>query len=196
MYATLLTLPLQVLAERLMPIEFTGQTVLHLDDGRPTACGLRFIGVQTPQNGNNPDEIVWVPDGSFMIERRGYGLVKAVATNISVKDMLERKQPKGQPFKSFWFKVEGQKATTPLRPETKGDNENSMLYVTDLESVTNIFVGVIQGKQLQFALKFEDGNDIAFYGKVNVNPQDEQQLMSCITELSDLITEDSKPRRK
>ena len=195
-FITFITLAIPSFAERLMPIEFVGQPVLHLTDGRPSACGIRFLGVQSPADENNPNETIWVPDGSFMIYRKGYGLVKAVAIQSDVKSLLEHKVPVGQSFKSFWFKVEGQKATVPLTPITKGDNENSKLYVTDLTSVVEIYSSIIEGKILQFALKFDNGNDIAFYGKVRLKPDEKQQILSCMNELSNLIQEDVKVESK
>ncbi|PPC94840.1 MAG: hypothetical protein CTY33_02840 [Methylotenera sp.] len=179
-------------AEVMMQANFIGQPVMLMTDGRPNSCGIRIIGYQTPSSNNNPEEELWVPDGSFMIQRSGYGLVKALGYKIKLKDMLNNGEAIGKPIKSFWFKAEGEKATVPVLPIQPGENPLSLLYATDGESITALIDAVFSQKVIQFALKFDSGTDIAFYGKVSLTNDEITQSLACMKELYSLMESDVK----
>ena len=189
----LLTFAQYSYAERLMPMEFIGQPLMLLDEGNLQSCGIRIVGVQFPVDTNNPNELLWSADGSFMVNRNGYGLVKATASQITLNDITIQKASTNKTLKSFWFKAEGVKATTPLTKVIQGEQKYSLLYSTNAESVLGLYRSVLNDKSIQFALKFEKGaQDVAFYGTVNIQKEELQQVISCMNELAALVTKDTK----
>ena len=172
-------------AERLMPMEFIGQPLMLLEKGNPQSCGIRIVGIQTPLNFNNPNEVLFAPDGSFMFDKKGYGLVKALAYQITVKDVTSDKAAKDIPFKSFWFKADNFKATTPIIKPYKGEQKYSLLYATEADSVIGLYNAVLNNEVIKFALKFENASqDVAYYGKVSIKKDELQQVVSCMDELT------------
>lgn len=197
MFLLLLSMSQFSYAERLMPMEFIGQPLMLLDGGNPQSCGIRVVGIQPPLDINNPNEVLLAPDGSFMLDRKGYGLVKALAYKTTVKDVSSQKAPEDMPFKGFWFKAANVKATTPLLKTIQGEQKHSLIYATDADSIVGLYGAVLENQPIQFALKFENGaEDVAFYGKVIIREDEIQQVMSCMSELSNLVNKDIESETK
>lgn len=180
-------------AERLLAASFHGQPVMLLKDGAVRSCGIRFVGIQTPANTSNPKESLWFPDASFMLDRRGYGMVKTILNQTTVGDInIGNRQQTPQPFKTFWMKAPIADATKPLKGEViNGETQGSKLYVTAPISVMELYAAVSKHKPIQLGIKFDDdANDFALYGEVTLSEQDFNQVASCMSELMGLIQKD------
>ena len=120
-----------------------------------------------------------------MFDKKGYGLVKALAYQTTVKDVTSDKAAKDIPFKSFWFKADNFKATTPIMKTVKGEQKYSLMYATEADSVLGLYNAVLSNEVIKFALKFENGTeDVAYYGKVTIKKDELQQVVSCMDELT------------
>lgn len=182
------------LAERVLSVDFTGQPLMNLNKGVIQACGIRYIGVEAPANPSNLTETVWVSDASFMLDRSGVGIVKAVINKSTVGDIAKGAEGGkiiAQEFKTFWMKPKEKAATHPLRGEAvDGENKPSKIYITDMDSITNLYDDVLQERPIMLGLQFEDGNDFAFSGVVRLKNAEINQVTSCMGELLSLIEKD------
>lgn len=186
-------------AERLLAASFYGQPVMLLNGGAVQSCGIRFVGVETPANPTNPKESIWFPDTSFMLDRRGYGMVKAILNKSTVGDInIGNKKQTNQPFKTFWIKAPNADATKPVKGEAiDGETQGSKLYVTAPISVMELYAAVSKHKPIQLGIKFDDdANDFALYGEVTLSEQDFNQVASCMSELMGLIQKDVEKSAK
>jgi hypothetical protein len=172
----------------MLPIEFKGQPTVLLKDGSITSCGIRFFGVESPINGGSIDEPLYVSDASFMVDKRNIGMVKALIYKTSPDQMEKNVVPQSIQFNSFWIKANGAQATVPLDGKVlDGDDKNSKLYITDIEPIFKLFLGVLSKDPINIGFKFKDNNDFAFYGKVQISEADSTQISSCIHELGEGI---------
>jgi hypothetical protein len=178
-------------AERLFPATFIGQPVMHLKDGSVQACGVRFMGFDAPLNASNSKESVWVSDASFMLDRGGYGLVKAILKKATVGDVLNKRTPVLQAFNSFWIKAPGAASTQPVNGKVgDGENKGSKIYVTDIVSVMALHEAILDHKSIQLGIKSKDSNDFALYGEVKLSEKEFEQVGSCMDELIGLMQKD------
>ncbi len=186
-----LLLPGSCFAERLLSASFIGQPVLLLNEGNIQSCGIRFVGFEQPINPSNPNESLWFPDASFMLDRQGFGRVKAVLTKSTVGAVNTGKKPNVQSFKTFWIKVPGSEATKPVNGKAiDGESAGSKLYITDAIGVMKIYEATSEHKPIQLGFKFEDSNDFAFYGEVTLGEKEFEQVSPCMGELINLIQKD------
>lgn len=128
------TLPVTCFVERLMPVDFIGQPLMNLRDGVIQYCGVRFVGYETPANLSNPKENLWFTDASFMFDRSGVGMVKAILSKITVDGVYKNLKPDIQTYKTFWIKVAGIDATKPIKGNAEdGETKGSKIYALQME---------------------------------------------------------------
>lgn len=182
-------------AERLLPITFKGQPTLFLKNGNLHSCGVRFLGVEDMPESADIGQSVWVPDASFNIDKDGFGFVKAIINKATIGDVIKSKAPVAQTFKSFWIKAPNTKSTMPIKGGIyNGDNKNSKLYVTDFESVWGLYRAVLEGKPIQIGFSFNE-DEFAFYGLVNLNEKELNEITACLTEISGQLRKDAEPNK-
>jgi hypothetical protein len=181
-----LLVSIEAVAERLMPSTYYGQPLMNLNEGEIQSCGVRFIGIQTPVNSANIKESIWFPDSSFMLDRTGYGMVKAILSRTSVGDVVKNtSKQSGLPYKSFWLKASGADATKPIKGEAlNGDGLNSKIYATSTEEVANLYRAFVNKEPIQIGFKFPDSsNDFALFGTIEMDDKGLGQVKSCMEEL-------------
>lgn len=178
-------------AERLMPIDFTGQVQMSVKDLNTHGCGIRFVGVQTPMDLNNKAERIWLVDASFMIYENGMGLVKALIAETKISE-INKKKNNYQVFNTFWLKADNHPITSPIKGRAvDGETKGSKIYATDIDSIINLYLAVLSGEQLKLAYKFKDqSKDVIFYGKVSLKDDEINQITVCMSELSSLVIKD------
>jgi hypothetical protein len=182
-------------AERVFLVNFVGQPLMSLKNDHVQTCGVRFMAVNAPDNPSSMNEVVWVPDASFNLDRSGFGMVKAVLNKTTVGDVAKDKVGKiaGQEFKTFWMKASGKPATHPIKGEAvDGENKPSKIYATYANSVLNLYEDITQKRPIILGINFGDANDFAFSGVVSLKEKELEQLDSCMNELLSLIIEDSE----
>ncbi len=181
-------------AERVLLVDFLGQPVMNLSKGDVQACGVRFIAADIPENPSSNSEIVWISDASFMLDRSGYGMVKAVISKSTVGDIASGGKVVDQEFKTFWMKANGKSATHPIAGEAiDGENKPSKLYLTSATSIMNLYGEVVNKKPIMLGLQFYDSNDFAFSGVVSISDEELNQVTSCMDELLNLMEKDIRP---
>lgn len=178
-------------AERLLSATFTGQPTLLLKDGNIQSCGVRFVGFEAPINPSNPKESIWFSDASFMLDRGGFGMVKAILKKSTIGAINTGGKQTVQTFKTFWIKAPNADATQPINGKViDGENEGSKLYIADAIGVMNLYKAISEHKPIQLGFKFVDSNDFAFYGEVALSEKEFEQVRSCMDELIGLMQKD------
>lgn len=181
-------------AERIIPLSndsFVGQPVFHLTEGKYSSCGIRIIGLTSPAT-NNPKELVWVADASFMITNNGIGLTKALLFHPKSSDVLavNTNLPIVE-FDSFWLKGEGSSATTPLDGKiSKGENKGSKIYAISSDSFLGLMNSLGKDSEILIGYKFKNGGeDFALRGKITLSKPELVQFSSCMKEMLASIQE-------
>lgn len=184
--------PITCFAERLLPVDFIGQPFMNLREGVIQSCGVRFVGYQTPANLSNPKENLWFSDASFMFDRSGAGMVKAILSKITVDGVYKNKKPDIQTYKTFWIKVAGTDATKPIKGNAiVGETKGSKIYATDGIGVMKIYTAFVSNEPIQIGYKFnDDSNDFALYGKISLSDDEFKQINSCMNELLEKMQHD------
>lgn len=180
-------------AEQLIAADFVGQPSILLKEGVLQSCGIRFVGFENTFNPDNPKESIRMSDASFMLDRKGYGLVKATLSMNTVGGVQTHKKQVTQPFRTFWIKAPNADATKLVKGQAvvNGDSINSKLYITDALSVMALHSAVAEQKPIQIGIKFDDDTkDFAFFGKVTMTDSEAEQVSSCMNELIGLIEKD------
>ena len=193
------------MAERMLKTDgFIGQPMLFLKEGNVDACGIRFMGVQTPVDVNNPKEKLWVVDASFMLNRAGYGAVKATLNSSTVGSMMKSSNTAGDlsvvSFETFWIKAAGAEASQSIATGKKtldGENKGSRMYPTEAMPVIKLYEAAISGEPILIGYKFKKGSDdFAFSAKVTLTEEESNQTQSCINELLNHMMTDTKQDKK
>lgn len=172
-------------AEVLRPMDFEGQPVILVTDGKISLCGIRFFGVESPVGSDNKNAKIWASDASVSITSGRAGLVKATALQSTIEKIEKKVDPSVQEISTFWIKTSGSDASYPLDGVTlNGDELGSKMYPTDGRPVVAIIKSIFEGNPVQLGFRFADSTrDFAFYGKVSLTLQDANQVRSCIGEL-------------
>ena len=181
-------------AERLLPIDFIGQVQMSVKDSNTNGCGIRMVGIQTPSDLNDKSAPIWIADASFMIYRSNIGMVKALISESKLGEMNKNnKRVNNKAFSTFWIKADQHAATSPIKGKAvNGETEGSKIYVTDPDSVINLYLAVLSGENLKLAYKFkDDSKDMILYGKVSLKEDEVHQLGGCMNELAKLMEKDT-----
>lgn len=187
-------LPATCLAERLMPINFSGQPLMNLKEGAVDSCGVRFVGFTSPANPSNKEEQLWVSDASFMLVRGGVGIVKAVLSKTTVGNVNENKlETISQSFKTFWIKVDGEDSTKPINGDAlDGETKGSKLYATKAVGLMRIYNAFVNKEPVQIGYKFNnDLSDLAFFGNISISGDEFNQINLCMNELLEKMHQDA-----
>ena len=183
-------------AERLLPIDFIGQPQMMLKESNTNACGIRIVGIQSPADISNKSEPIFIADASFMIYRNNIGIVKALISESTVGAFLKQsKNVNPKIFNTFWMKADSHPATAPIQGQAvNGETAGSKIYVTDTDSVINLYSAAMSGETIKLAYKFkDDSKSIILYGKVALSEDDSKQVQSCMNELANMIAKDTLP---
>jgi len=181
------------LAEKLTPVDFIGQPFMNLREGVVQSCGVRFVGYETPLNLSNPKENLWFSDSSFMLDRSGVGMVKAILSKNTIGGVTKNQKPDIQTFKTFWIKVAGADATKPIKGNAiEGETKGSKIYATDVIGIMKIYTAFVSNEPIQIGYKFDDDlNDFALFGKISLSDDEFKQVNSCMNELIEKIQHDA-----
>jgi hypothetical protein len=183
-------------AERLLPVDFIGQPQMLLKDSNVNACGIRFVGLQSPADASDNAAPIWIADASFMLYRNNIGLVKALISESTVGELYKKNKKETQKtFNTFWMKADNNPATTPIKGRAvDGESAGSKIYATETDSVISLYSAVMSGEQIKLAYKFKDETkSMILYGKVSLSEDDFKQIKGCIDELATLIAKDTLP---
>ena len=166
----------------ILPIEFEGQPQILFKDLNTDACGVRFLGAQSPEIFDKSAK-VFIPDASFMIYRQGVGMVKAVLLETTMGGMI--KESKIMTFKTFWMKANNHPQTAPTSGmAVDGENKGSKIYISSLDSVLSVLVGLMSGEKIKLGYVFEDeAKNLIVSGKVTLSDSERQEVMNCLEEL-------------
>lgn len=180
-------------AERLIPVSFIGQPFINLRDGVVQSCGVRFVGYETPVNPSNSKEFLWFSDASFMLDRSGAGMVKAILSKNTVDGVAKNNKPVVQTFKTFWIKVAGADATKPIKGNAiDGETKGSKIYATDGIGIMKIYTAFVNNEPINIGYKFvDDSSDFALFGEIALSDKEFIQTKSCMDELIGKIQDDS-----
>lgn len=183
-------------AERVLPIDFIGQVQMSVKDSNTNGCGIRMVGIQTPTDLDDKSAPIWIADASFMIYRNNIGMVKALISKSKLSEMNSKKA-NDIAFTTFWIKADNHAATSPIKGKAvNGETEGSKIYVTDPDTVINLYLAVLSGEHLKLAYKFKDeSKDKILYGKVSLKDDEVRQLQGCMNELATLMSKDTLPEK-
>jgi hypothetical protein len=183
-------------AERLLPVDFIGQPQMLLKDSNVNACGIRFMGIQSPSDSSDNSAPIWIADASFMLYRNNMGLVKALISESTVGAISKNSKKVSQKtFNTFWIKADNNPATSPVKGNAiDGEDAGSRIYITETDPLISLYLAIMSGEQIKLAYKFKDeSKNMILYGKVSLNEDDFKQVKGCMGELAKLIAKDTLP---
>lgn len=178
----ILLTPSALMAQNVIPTNMEGQPLMYMKDGAVNGCGLRIIG----GNPSQTSAIVNMFDVSINVYRSEGAMVKIVSYSTTVAELQTNKPPKTIKVKSGWLKTPGEKATDPgVNPAVSGDDPNSILYRTSIDSAISIFTAYARQQPISVGIfRAADTSERVYYGRINMSSQEMEQHRSCIQELS------------
>ena len=184
-------------AERLLPVDFIGQPQMLLKDSNVNACGIRFMGIQSPSDSSDSSAPIWIADASFMLYSNNMGLVKALISESTVSALSKNnKKVNKKTFNTFWMKADNSPATNPVKGNAvDGEDAGSKIYITDIDPLISLYLAAMSGEHIKLAYKFKDeSKNMILYGKVSLSEDDFKQIKGCMDELASLIAKDTLPK--
>lgn len=168
----------------LVPMSFTGQPQLSMERGKPTACGIRVVGIEQPKN--EPQNKIWIFDGSFMLRQTGYGSLKGYLTHPTESQALDGQVTPPATLRSFWFRASGSDATQPMngRVVESAGTVGAKLYASALLPTLRVHEAIMRGESIQIGVGLaQEDFDRIFFGEVMLSDEDKRQLWKCIDDM-------------
>lgn len=176
MYAT------TIHAQNVVEVEFQGQPLMYMKDGKLDGCGVRLVGINASPS---PTAIWQIIDISFNIMAPGMATVKLSTHNTTMAAMKSGAKPSYLYVERGWIKAENKNATTPLPGSTfiRGEDKNSVLYVTSVESIFELFNAEQDRQQIYVGIRRRgDTFESIYSGRLALSPQESGEVGKCLKE--------------
>lgn len=168
-------------AQNMLAAEMTGQPLQYMRDGEISGCGLRIIAGR-PLGGGRFE----ISEISVNFYATGATLLKAIAYDTTPINASAGALPATVKVTDAWIKAEGSKAATPIGKSVTGDDKNTLMFATDMDSALAVLAAQNQGKTVQLSVRRTgSSHDSILFGKVTLEPSERQQLAQCLKALGD-----------
>lgn len=176
--AMLLTLGLPAHAQNVIQVQIEGQPLVYVSAGKVTGCGVRMYGGTET---GVPGKLKWF-DVSANFNITGPSLVKALAYDVSLKEVASGKGMKNAPVKGAWLKVDGADGTSPIGGRiVSAEDKGGIIYAADDELVAQVIGTVLAGQTVMIGVRRSDENRERIYAGVPLlTDSDKARLMQCM----------------
>jgi len=174
----LLAIALPLRAQNVLQVRIEGQPLVYVKAGKVTGCGVRMYGGSET---GMPGMMKWF-DVSANFNVSGPSLVKALAYDISLKDVASGKSMKNAPVKAAWLKADGADGTSPVGGRVvPSDDKGGILYAADDELVAQILIASLKGRTVMVGIRRSDENRERIYAGVpELSDDDKTRLAQCM----------------
>jgi hypothetical protein len=157
----------------------TGQPLIYTHSGKPSGCGVRIVGIEDPLPGQREFR-------SFDVSVNIYAGSIAVGKAIGVIFEGPNPDPRSarrQPLYGAWFRARGDAyAVAPLGKSfgPSEDDSGGYLFQSTVTLAADFVIGVIREKPIQVAIRWQEGTEVIYAGRVKLTAEEQQQIAACV----------------
>jgi hypothetical protein len=170
----------QGFAQNMIEAEITGQPLSYQKEGVVTGCGIRVFSL-IEVAGAKPGRVI---DVSFNLWNNGSSLVKGMMSEYDTLSVQKEPKRRSLPINKVWLKAPNVAATHPLDNKFKpGEDTNSILYSTSLDSVLDLFLTVLDSRPISIGIQRQgDKSERIYFGQVKLSAAEVSQAKMCLDE--------------
>jgi hypothetical protein len=168
-------------AQNVIAVHMQGQPLVYTNEGKPTGCGVRVVGIIDPVAG-------WKEFRTFDISANvwatGVAMGKVIG-EINVVGNRDPRQAKRQALHGAWFRSEGDDPVAPSgqsfapSPTDKG----AYLFQASSGAVADFLIAVVKAQPILVGLRWQKGIESIYSGPVLLQDDERRQIANCVSQV-------------
>jgi hypothetical protein len=186
-FFSLLLISLQpvVWAQNAREADFTGQPLIYAKDGALSACGVRFVAIESPLSN---DKSVSIADGSLQLYANdGYMIFKLLAYQHKWP-YVDTDRSKVLVVERGWLRAKGRLPTTAAADgkllETTEPKGGVMYRTSNLVNDFGLLAAMASGEVVEVGLRLKgEVGERVLFGKIKLTDAEREQFFACTDDM-------------